>query len=64
MEAHLDEVGILKKLFETIQDIVGIANISVNERGLSVEAMDSSHVGLTIVHLSCKVTDSMSHLNS
>lgn len=45
-EAKLGQSGQIKKLIEAIKDIVSDANLECNENGISLQAMDSSHVSL------------------
>jgi len=45
-EAKLSQSGPIKKLIEAIKDIVSDANLECNENGISLQAMDSSHVSL------------------
>lgn len=50
-EATLDKAQLLKMIVESIKDIVTDANIEVKETGLSLQAMDSSHVSLVSLTL-------------
>jgi proliferating cell nuclear antigen len=45
-EAKLSQSGQIKKLIEAVKDIVSDANLECNENGISLQAMDSSHVSL------------------
>jgi len=45
-EAKLLNGNILKKLIESIKDIVNDVNIEVTPSGLALQAMDGSHVAL------------------
>ena len=45
-EAILPEANTLKKIIESIKDLVTDVNIDVTPQGLSLQAMDSSHVAL------------------
>ena len=45
-EAKLTEGVILKKIVEAIKDLVSDVNIDVSPTGISLQAMDSSHVAL------------------
>jgi len=51
-EAKLLEGGILKKIVEAIKDVVSEVNIDVSAAGLSLQAMDGSHVALVSLNLS------------
>merc|ERR1719163_783921 len=51
-EAKLKEGGILKKIVEAIKDVVSDVNIDVSASGLSLQAMDGSHVALVSLNLS------------
>lgn len=46
LEARLEEGVIFKKLVEAIKDLVKNVNIDASGSGLSMQAMDSSHVAL------------------
>ncbi|GMI57570.1 hypothetical protein TeGR_g8165, partial [Tetraparma gracilis] len=50
-EARLTNGSILKKLLEALKDLVTDANIDCSADGLSIQAMDSSHVSLCAVAL-------------
>ena len=45
------EGNILKKLVESIKDVVNNVNIDVSDEGLSFQAMDLSHVALVTLSL-------------
>ena len=45
------EGNILKKLIESIKDVVNNVNIDVSDEGLSFQAMDLSHVALVTLSL-------------
>ena len=51
-EAKLSDGTILKKIIEAIKDLVTDVNIDATPTGLSLQAMDSSHVALVNLHLS------------
>ncbi|CAK5263001.1 unnamed protein product [Mycena citricolor] len=51
LEAKLTEAGTLKKLLDSIKELVTDANFECNEEGLNLQAMDNSHVALVSVHL-------------
>lgn len=51
-EAKLLEGNILKKIVEAIKDVVNDVNIDVSPAGISLQAMDSSHVALVSLNLS------------
>lgn len=50
-EARLLEGNILKKLMEATKDLVTDANFDCSSAGLSLQAMDSSHVALIALFL-------------
>ena len=50
-EAKLEQGIILKKIVESIKDLVKSVNIDANASGISMQAMDSSHVALVSFHL-------------
>lgn len=45
-EGKLLQGGILKKILEALKDLVSDSNFSCSPSGLSLQAMDSSHVAL------------------
>ena len=45
-EAHLEDGSILKRIVESIKDLVTDVNIDVSPQGMTLQAMDSSHVAL------------------
>jgi len=45
-EARLEQAGLLKKILESIKDLVTEANFECTSSGISLQAMDSSHVSL------------------
>jgi proliferating cell nuclear antigen len=51
-EAKLADGTILKKLVEAIKDLVTDVNLDASPTGISLQAMDSSHVALVNLHLS------------
>jgi len=51
-EAKLTEGHLLKKIIEAIKDLVTDVNIEVSPAGLSLQAMDTSHVALVSLNLS------------
>lgn len=50
-EARIDQGGVLKKIMESIKDLVNEANFDCSSTGISLQAMDSSHVSLVALHL-------------
>ena len=51
--AKLNECEKMKKLLESIKDIVSEINLECSPTGINLQAMDASHVALVTVHLSC-----------
>lgn len=51
-EARLPQGNVLKKVLEAIKDLVPNANWDCGSNGLTVQAMDSSHVSLVSLSLS------------
>eukprot|EP01112_Ceratiomyxa_fruticulosa_P014430 TRINITY_DN412_c0_g1_i2.p1 TRINITY_DN412_c0_g1~~TRINITY_DN412_c0_g1_i2.p1 ORF type:complete len:265 (-),score=54.29 TRINITY_DN412_c0_g1_i2:101-895(-) len=45
-EAQLDQASLLKKILESVRDLVEQANFDCSSAGISLQAMDSSHVSL------------------
>lgn len=52
--AKLKESLLMKKLIESIKDIVTEINLEVTPLGMNIQAMDGSHVALVTVSLSCE----------
>ena len=52
-EARLGQGSLLKKICESMKELVADANIDVAATGLSMQAMDSSHVSLCALLLRC-----------
>lgn len=50
--AKLGEGLLIKKLVDSIKDLVSDINLDVTSVGISLQAMDSSHVALVTLHLS------------
>ncbi|KAF8488405.1 proliferating cell nuclear antigen, N-terminal domain-containing protein [Gautieria morchelliformis] len=51
LEARLAAASVLKRLLDAIKELVTDANFECNEEGLSLQAMDNSHVALVAVKL-------------
>ena len=50
-EARIAEGALLKKLIEAMKDLVTEANFDCDASGISLQAMDSSHVSLVAMQL-------------
>lgn len=50
-QARLEQGIVLKKIIEAIKELVSTVNIDVSSAGLSIQAMDSSHVALVALNL-------------
>ncbi len=50
--AKLNEGLLIKKLIDSIKDLVSDINLEINPMGISLQAMDSSHVALVTLNLS------------
>jgi proliferating cell nuclear antigen len=50
-EAKLVQGSLLKKIVESIRELVTDANVDCSETGISMQAMDSSHVSLVTLNL-------------
>jgi proliferating cell nuclear antigen len=50
-EARLIQGSLFKKIIESIRELVTDANLECNESGISMQAMDSSHVSLCALQL-------------
>ncbi|KAI4526495.1 proliferating cell nuclear antigen [Schizophyllum commune Tattone D] len=51
LEAQLNEASILKKVLDSIKELVTDANFECNDEGINLQAMDNSHVALVSVKL-------------
>ncbi|KAI8323722.1 proliferating cell nuclear antigen [Martensiomyces pterosporus] len=51
IEAVLAQASVLKKIIEAIKELVTEANFDFNESGISLQAMDSSHIALSVLLL-------------
>jgi len=51
-QAKLTQGILLKKLIESIKDLVTDINLEITATGISLQAMDSSHVALVTLNLS------------
>ncbi|KAF8123575.1 proliferating cell nuclear antigen, N-terminal domain-containing protein [Boletus edulis] len=51
LEAKLEEAALLKRLLDSIKELVTDANFECNEEGINLQAMDNSHVALVAVTL-------------
>lgn len=51
-EAKLAEGIVFKKIVEAIKELVSDVNIDISPTGISLQAMDNSHVALVSLHLS------------
>ncbi|KAH7925770.1 proliferating cell nuclear antigen [Leucogyrophana mollusca] len=51
LEARLQEAALLKRLLDSIKELVTDANFECNEEGINLQAMDNSHVALVAVKL-------------
>ena len=50
-EATLSQGDILKKIVDAMKDIVSDANLDCSETGITLQAMDASHVSLVTLAL-------------
>ena len=50
-EARLIQGSLLKKIIEAVRELVTDANLDCSESGISMQAMDSSHVSLCALML-------------
>ncbi|PFH59763.1 hypothetical protein XA68_11918 [Ophiocordyceps unilateralis] len=51
LEARLEQANILKKLVDSIKDLVQDCNFDCNDSGIALQAMDNSHVALVSMML-------------
>merc|ERR1711881_581213 len=51
LEARITQGSLLKKLIEAVKDLVTEANFDCDAQGISLQAMDSSHVSLVAMQL-------------
>jgi len=52
-EARLVQGSLLKKVLEAVKDLLNEATWDCNSTGISLQAMDSSHVSLVSLMLRC-----------
>jgi proliferating cell nuclear antigen len=57
-EARLNQAGLLKKILDSVKDLVTDANFECSSTGIVLQAMDSSHVSLVSLLLK---TDGFEH---
>lgn len=50
-EAKLNDGTVLKRIVDAIKDLVQDVNLDISSTGISLQAMDSSHVALVQMHL-------------
>ena len=50
-EAKLQDGTILKRIVDAIKDLVQDVNLDISSEGISLQAMDSSHVALVQMNL-------------
>lgn len=50
-EARLEKGVTFKKIVDAIKDLVKNVNLDMNNEGISLQAMDSSHVALVSLHM-------------
>lgn len=53
-EAKLSEAAMLKKIMDAIKDLVNEASWDCSGAGMSLQAMDTSHVSLVAVNMRCE----------
>lgn len=51
LEALITEAAIFKKLIDSVKDLVNDGNFICSQTGITLQAMDSSHVSLVALHL-------------
>ena len=56
-EARIIQGSTLKKIIESIRELVKDANLDCDENGVSMQAMDSSHVSLCALALNANAFD-------
>lgn len=56
-EARLSEGAILKKIVDSVKDLVDSCNIELNDYGISLQAMDMSHIALVSLLLNAECFD-------
>ncbi|KAG5456484.1 MAG: proliferating cell nuclear antigen, partial [Olpidium bornovanus] len=50
-EARMQQGSIIKKILDAVKDLVNDANFDCSEEGISLQAMDNSHVALVALLL-------------
>lgn len=58
LEIKFEQAAILKKLLDAIKDLVTDSNFDCGEDGITLQAMDSSHVSLVSMHIK---SDGLAH---
>lgn len=51
LEARLSQASILKRVLDSVKELVSDANFDCNDSGISLQAMDTSHVALVSLQL-------------
>ena len=51
LEARLQQASILKRVLDSVKELVSDANFDCNDSGISLQAMDNSHVALVSLQL-------------
>jgi proliferating cell nuclear antigen len=57
MEARFEDPTTFRKVLDALRELVEEGNIDCNQSGLSMQAMDASHVALVSMHLNAKALD-------
>jgi proliferating cell nuclear antigen len=55
LEARLEQANVLKKVVDSIKDLVQDCNFDCNDTGIALQAMDNSHVALVSMQLKNEV---------
>ncbi|XP_063902540.1 proliferating cell nuclear antigen-like [Zophobas morio] len=53
-EAKVEKASFFKKIVDAVKDLIEVANVECGDTGLSMQAMDSSHVSLVFLSISKK----------
>ena len=51
LEARLAKASLLKKLLDSVKDLVSDVNFDCSDSGIALQAMDTSHVALVVLLL-------------
>ena len=59
--AKLNEGLLIKKLVDSIKDLISEVNLEISGNGISLQAMDSPHIALVALNLSSEGFEEINH---